>query len=137
MDRSLSEHANPYQSPGAVADSRGKLGWLIMLAILWPIVMAAVGSIIGFCLGRLAPADVDQRVWNPGTLALSGAAVFAVAGILIGIRKAVTLRRRLDEIHCRREELRQELERRRADAAGKLGRDGRESNDWAPDGRAP
>jgi hypothetical protein len=108
-----------------------------MLAILWPIVMAAVGSIIGFCLGRLAPDSLDQRVWNPGIMALGGAAVFALIGIVIGIRKAMTLRRRLDEIHSRREELRGELERRRADAGGKAGRGGSENNDWAPDGRAP
>ena len=137
MDPSFSEHANPYQSPGAVADSRGKLGWLIMLAILWPIVMAAVGSIIGFCLGRLAPEGIDRNVWNPGAMALVGAAVFAVAGIVIGIRKAITLRGRLDEIHSRREELRQELERRRANAEAKPGRGRSQNNDWAPDGRAP
>jgi uncharacterized membrane protein len=137
VDRSVSEHTNPYQSPGAAADARGKLGWLVMLAILWPIVMAAVGSIIGYFLGRLAPDGIDRRTWNPGTMALGGAALFALVGIVIGLRKASRLRRRLDEIHMRREELRQEMERRLADADGKTGRGRSESNDWAPDGRAP
>jgi hypothetical protein len=135
VDHSLSEHANPYQSPGAVADARGKLGWLVMLAILWPMVMGAVGSIIGFCLGRLAPDGVDRTIWNPGTLAIGGAAIFAMIGIVIGIRKAVTLRRRLDEIHSRREELRQEMERIRSDSERARGRG--DDNDWTPAGRAP
>ncbi|MEX2141712.1 MAG: hypothetical protein WD894_20775 [Pirellulales bacterium] len=137
MYRFLPEPTNPYQSPGWAADARGKLGWLVMLAILWPIVMAAVGSIIGYFLGRLAPEDMDQRIWNPGTTALGGAAVFALIGIVIGLRKASMLRRQLEEIHLRREELRQEMERRRADGSGKTGRGRSESNDWAPDGRAP
>ena len=134
MDRFLPEPTNPYQSPGAAADARGKLGWLIMLAILWPIVMAAVGSIVGYFLGRLTPDGVDRETWNPGTMAAGGAATFALIGIAIGLRKASGLRRRLDEIHMRREELRQELERRRAEAEGKTGR-GR--SERAPDGRAP
>ena len=137
MDRSLSEHTNPYQSPGAAADARGKLGWLVMLAILWPIVMAAVGSIIGYFVGRLAPEGFDQRVWNPGAMALGGAAVFALVGIVIGIRKASRLRRRLDEIHMRREELRQEMERRLAAGGRRDSRGMSENSDWAPDGRAP
>ena len=134
MDRFLPEPTNPYQSPGAAADARGKLGWLIMLAILWPIVMATVGSIVGFFIGRLAPEGVDGRIWNPATLALGGAGLFALAGIVIGIRKASLLRRKLDEIHMRRDDLRREMERRLADSNGKTGR-GR--SERAPDGRVP
>jgi hypothetical protein len=115
MEPSLSEHNNPYQSPGAVTDARGKFGWLVMLLILWPIVMAAVGSIIGFFVGRLAPEGANQRVWNPATGALAGAGVFAAAGLAIGVRKASMLRGRLEQIHARREELRQEMIRRMAD----------------------
>jgi uncharacterized membrane-anchored protein YhcB (DUF1043 family) len=105
---------NPYSSPAAAADARGKLGWLVMLLLLWPTVMAAVGCIIGFFLGRLTPEGVDPRLWNPGVGALAGAALLAVIGVVIGIRKATRLRRRLDEIHARRQELRFEMERRRA-----------------------
>ena len=60
MEHTLSEPGNPYQSPGAAADARGKLGWLVMLLVLWPIVMAAVGSIIGYFVGRLAPRTADE-----------------------------------------------------------------------------
>ncbi len=134
MDRFLPEPTNPYQSPGAAADARGKLGWLVMLAILWPIVMAAVGSIVGFFVGRLAPEGVDGRLWNPATLALGGAAVFALVGVVIGLRKAAVLRRKLHEIHMRREDLRRETERRLAASRGQA--------DWgrserATDGRVP
>ncbi len=87
-----------------------------MLLLLWPIVMAAAGSVLGFFVGRLAPADIDRRLWNPGIGALFGAAVFAIAGVAIGIRKVARLRGRLAEIHSRREELRREMERRLAHA---------------------
>jgi hypothetical protein len=135
VDHTLSEHGNPYQSPGAAADARGKLGWLVMLLILWPIVMAAVGSILGYFVGRLAPGDANPQVWNPGVGALIGAGAFALAGLAIGARKASALRGRLDQIHARREELRQEIEQRLADseAAESAG----DSNGWASDEQAP
>jgi hypothetical protein len=135
VDHTLSEHENPYQSPGAAADARGKLGWLVMLLILWPIVMAAVGSIVGYFVGRLAPDDVDPEVWNPGVGALVGAGAFALAGLAIGARKATALRGRLDQIHARREELRQEIERRLADseaAESARGGNGRASDEHVP-----
>jgi hypothetical protein len=106
-----------------------------MLLILWPIVMAAVGSIVGYLVGRLAPDDANPAVWNPGVGALIGAGVFALAGLAIGARKASALRGRLDEIHARREELRQEIERRLADSeAAELAGDsnGRASDEQAP-----
>lgn len=134
MDHTL-EHVNPYQSPGAAADSRGKLGWLVMLLILWPIVMAAVGSIIGYFVGRLAPDDANPRVWNPGMGALIGAGAFALAGLAIGARKASAIRVRLDQIHARREELRQEIERRLAEseaAESASDTNGRASDEHAP-----
>jgi hypothetical protein len=132
------QHQNPYRSPGALADTRGKLGWLAMLVVLWPIVMAAVGSVIGFFLGRLSPDGVDPKVWNPGTGALVGAGVLALVGLVIGIRKASALRRRLDSIHARREELRHELERL-GHGRGDLGDDDADADagDLATDGRAP
>jgi hypothetical protein len=135
VDHTLSEHDNPYQSPGAAADARGKLGWLVMLLILWPIVMAAVGSIIGYFVGRLAPDDANRRIWNPGVGALAGAGVFALAGLAIGLRKASFIRGRLDQIHARREELRQEIERRLADSD--RGDSASDRNGWASDERAP
>lgn len=104
--------ANPYQSPGAASDARGKLGWLIMLVILWPLVMGLTGLIIGFFVGRLRIASFPPEAWNPGTVAVVCGLVFASAGVVIGIRKARNLRGRLDDIHARREELRQEVERR-------------------------
>jgi len=127
-----SELQNPYKSPGAASDARGKLGWLVMLLVLWPIVMGAVGSILGFFAGRLSPQGVDPAVWNPGIGALAGTVLFAILGLLIGIRRASTLRGRLDDIHARREELRQEMERRLADTGTKTETTGR-----APDGRVP
>jgi hypothetical protein len=129
---SASEPRNPYKSPGAVSDARGKLGWLIMLVILWPIVMGAVGSILGYFAGRLLPQGVDPATWNPGVGALAGTILFVVLGLLIGIRRASALRGRLDDIHARREELRQEVERRLADGGSKTTTTGR-----APDGRVP
>ena len=45
---------------------------------------AAVGSIIGYFVGRLAPDDVNPRVWNPGMGALIGAGAFALVGLAIG-----------------------------------------------------
>jgi hypothetical protein len=129
---------NPYKSPGAASDARGKLGWLVMLLVLWPIVMAAVGSIVGFFAGRLAPAGVDPQIWNPGVGALVGTGVFALIGLLIGIRKASALRGRLDEIHARREELRHEVERRQA--AGERANPASEqgsTSDLSTDGQAP
>jgi hypothetical protein len=114
MAQSGAEGSNPYGSPGAAEDRRGKLGWLVMLVILWPIVMAATGSIIGFFVGRIAPANADPELWNPGTGALVGAVVFAAAGVIVGVRKAGHLRHQLDAIHARREELRQEVDRRLA-----------------------
>ena len=137
MDGSFSDHRNPYQSPGAVADARAKLGWLVMLLILWPIVMASVGSIIGFFVGRLAPDRVDPRIWNPGTVALGGACLFAAVGLAIGARKASVLRGRLEQIHARREELRLEVERRLGNGADKTGLDSSDRGDWARDERAP
>jgi hypothetical protein len=134
VDRFQPQPTNPYQSPGTAADARGKLGWLVMLAILWPIVMAAVGSILGFFVGRLAPDGVEARIWNPASMALGGAAVFALAGIVIGLRKAAVLRRKLDEIHMRRDDLRREMEHRLAVSDGKADR-GR--SERAPDGRVP
>jgi hypothetical protein len=50
-------------------------------------------------------------------MALSGAVIFAIAGLVIGVRKAAMLRLRLEEIHARREELRREMERRAGGAA--------------------
>jgi hypothetical protein len=96
--------------------------------------MAAVGSIIGFFVGRMSPEGVDPKAWNPGMGALAGAGVFAVLGLIIGIRKASALRGRLDAIHARREELRHEMERlARAERVG-----GSESEDGlASDGQAP
>jgi hypothetical protein len=135
VDHTLSEHGNPYQSPGAAADARGRLGWLVMLLILWPIVMAAVGSIVGYFVGRLAPADADPEVWNPGVGALIGAGVFALAGLAIGARKATALRGRLDQIHARREELRPEVERRLADCES--AKSASNCNGWASDEHAP
>jgi hypothetical protein len=135
VDHTLSEHGNPYQSPGAAADARGKLGWLVMLLILWPIVMAAVGSILGYFVGRLAPGDANPQVWNPGVGALIGAGAFALAGLAIGARKASALRGRLDQIHARREELRQEIEQRLAD--NEAAEAASDSNGWASDEQAP
>jgi hypothetical protein len=135
VDHTLSDHGNPYQSPGAAADARGKLGWLVMLLILWPIVMAAVGSIVGYFVGRLAPGGADPEVWNPGVGALIGAGVFALAGLAIGARKATALRGRLDQIHARREELRQEVERRLAESESAESAGDR--NGWASDEHAP
>jgi hypothetical protein len=135
VDHTLSEHCNPYQSPGAAADARSKLGWLVMLLILWPIVMAAVGSIVGYFVGRLAPDDANPQVWNPGIGALIGAGAFALAGLAIGACKASALRGRLDQIHARREELRQEMERRLADSeetGSASERNGRASDEHAP-----
>ena len=86
-----------------------------MLVILWPIVMAATGSIIGFFVGRIAPANADPELWNPGMGALVGAVVFAAAGVIVGVRKAGHLRHQLDAIHARREEMRREVDRRLAD----------------------
>jgi hypothetical protein len=135
VDHTLSEHGNPYQSPGGAADARGKLGWLIMLLILWPIVMAAAGSIIGYFVGRAAPDDVDPEVWNPAIGALIGAGAFALAGLAIGARKASALRGRLDQIHARREELRQEVERRLAEH--EAAESASDRNGWASDEHAP
>jgi hypothetical protein len=135
VDHTISEHGNPYQSPGAAADARGKLGWLVMLLILWPIVMAAVGSIIGYFVGRLAPGNADPQVWNPGVGALIGAGAFALAGLAIGARKASALRGRLDQIHARRDELRQEIERRLA--ASEASESASDSNGRASDELAP
>ncbi len=73
MDEPAADSSNPYRSPGAAADRRGKLGWLVMLVILWPIVMAATGSILGFFIGRIAPANADPELWNAGQGALVGA----------------------------------------------------------------
>jgi hypothetical protein len=106
-----------------------------MLVVLWPIVMAAVGSIIGFFVGRLSPEGVDPQVWNPGMGALIGASVFAVFGLIIGIRKALALRSRLDAIYARRDELRHELERLSRGAA-KLPSDTELDNGLPSDGRA-
>ena len=103
---------NPYRSPEARADARARLGWLVMLVILWPIVMAAAGSILGFFVGRLSFDQIDPTVWNPAIGALAGAVLFSMAGFCIGFRKAMRLRGRLNEIHARREEIRQELRRR-------------------------
>jgi uncharacterized membrane protein len=131
------EHANPYKSPGAAADARGKLGWLIMLLVLWPIVMAAVGSIVGFFAGRLSPDGVDPQLWNPGVGALVGTGVFALVGLVVGIRKANALRDRLDEIHARREELRHEVDRRQAAGGREITTDQRNSaGDLTTDGHA-
>jgi hypothetical protein len=139
---STTEHRNPYRSPAAAADSRSKLGWLAMLVVLWPIVMAAVGSIIGFFVGRMSPEGIDPQVWNPGTGALAGAGVFALFGLVIGIRKASGLRHRLDTIHARREELRLEVERLERERLGRTGTADRESENQSgggltSDGRAP
>jgi len=109
---SQNHDSNPYRSPEALADSRSRLGWLVTLVILWPIVMAMTGSIIGFFAGRLTFENIDIDVWNPAIGALSGAVLFAAIGFCIGFRKAKHLRGRLDEIHARREEIRQELRRR-------------------------
>jgi hypothetical protein len=135
VEHTLSEPGNPYESPGAAADARGKLGWLVMLLILWPIVMAAVGSILGYFVGRLAPDDADRQVWNPGVGALIGAGAFALAGLAIGARKATALRGRLEQIHARREELRQEIERRLGD--NEAAESARDSNGRASDEHAP
>jgi hypothetical protein len=112
MPDSAADSSNPYRSPGAAADARGKLGWLVMLLILWPIVMAATGSILGFFVGRMAPANADPELWNPAMGAMIGAAVFAAAGVVVGVRKAGHLRQQLDAIHARREEMRIEVDRR-------------------------
>jgi hypothetical protein len=112
VDPTQNQPPNPYRSPAGLAEARGKLGWLVMLLLLWPIVMATVGTIIGFFVGRLSPHGFDPRFWNPATLALAGGGVFAVFGLVIGIRKVSILRQRLEEIHRRREELRHEMERR-------------------------
>ncbi len=108
---SSNHDANPYRSPEARADARARLGWLVMLVILWPIVMAATGSLLGFFAGRLTFENIEPNAWNPAIGALFGALLFAVAGFFIGFRKALRLRARLDEIHARREEIRQELRR--------------------------
>ncbi len=112
MNQPAADSSNPYRSPGAAADRRGKLGWLVMLVILWPIVMGATGSILGFFVGRIAPENADPELWNPGKGALVGALVFATAGVVIGVRKAGHLRQQLDAIHARREEMRIEVDRR-------------------------
>jgi hypothetical protein len=111
------------------------LGWLVMLLILWPIVMASVGCIVGFFIGRLAPDQADPELWNPGTMALGGACVFAVAGLLIGVRKASLLRGQPDMIHARREELRREMEYRLAHSERPDDSGESDNTDWPPNGR--
>jgi hypothetical protein len=137
VEQSASESANPYRSPAAAAEARGKVGWLAMLLVLWPIVMASVGCIIGFFIGRLASNQADPEVWNPATMALGSASVFAVVGLLIGARKASVLRGKLDVIHNRREELRHEMQQRlgRSDRTDKS--DPPDNNDWVPGDRVP
>ncbi|MDZ4819353.1 MAG: hypothetical protein SGJ20_10310 [Planctomycetota bacterium] len=104
---------NPYHSTSEQVDSRGKLGWLTMLVVMWPVVMGLSGAIVGYLIGRITEDMLEHDLWNPSTATLVGGIGAGLVGLLIGLRKATSLRAQLDQIHARRQELREEILRQR------------------------
>ncbi len=113
-ESSSSDAASLTPSAAARLDSRSKFGWLAMLVVLWPIVMAFCCAVVGFLIGRMTPAGVAAELWNPRNGAVAGAAVGAGIGVPLGFYHANKVRTRLNSIHLQREQLRAEIQKRRA-----------------------